>query len=1152
MRAHTRPRSEDRNAPPDAPARGPEAIGGMSRVFAARRHGGLPVLVLLAGLALSITLALLTRRELASSASERFDAVALDVARKVERRFDDYTAVLVGLQARFNTERELTRKEFRDYVAGLHLHTNYPGFQAVNFAAYLREGEKQRFEALMREDAALNAAIGAPYAVKPPGQRAEYFPLAFIEPLAGNERLLGNDLGAMPQRGNALEQSRDTGGLASSGRRIRIGQQQPAVGLAMRLPVYRAGMPQETVEQRRAAYIGTVGAGFSVAAMLRDVLGDRGAQPTRRLRLVDAGPGPGATGTRTESGFVELTQVDDNQLLYDSAAPGGPPGAGARAASATANASTSAAPRVLRHLVFELGGRSWLIEVSDDERAVVGPVDEAAPWLIGLAGAIISALLAGVVFSLGSAGGRAQALAREMTRHLRDSERQLEEAQRLANLGSWILDTPTGRLKCSSQARRILGLQDDETELAELATLLARVPPDERTVVGEHILEAALRRERREFEHHLDLPDGGERWLHVIVEPVDEAGAHQLRGVVRDDTQARRNALRLQLEHEIARLLLADGEPNTVLAKALEAACLHLRWDCAALWRAGIDGRARCTAAWRVADVPALEHFTRISRTLEYRADEGSLGRAWAQRAPVHMERLQELNDFTRDAFAGRAGLSVGLIVPTTAGGSMTAMEFYSRDALTADADALESLNVIAMQIAQYEQRMHAERQLRHVASHDALTGLQNRAALEREMARAIKRSNRHRMRFAVMFIDLDRFKQINDTLGHGVGDMMIRVCGERLKALLREDDTVARFGGDEFVLLLENLSSPSDAAMLAKKALACFEEPFLTDGHELHVSASIGVSVYPEDGADAETLVKNADTAMYRAKERGRGSYCFYTAQMNAQGTERLMLESGLRRAVERGELELHYQPKMELGGQRIVGVEALMRWRHPALGMVSPAQFIPIAEETGLIESIGRWALERACADAMTWREVGLPALQVSVNLSPRQLGSRNVINEIRTILDTTGLEPGLLELEITEGVMMKNPEHAVKLLEDIRAMGIGLAIDDFGTGYSSLSYLKRFPLSTVKIDRAFIHDVSENADAQALVDSIITLAHGLRMKVVAEGVETMVQLDHLRSRGCDEIQGFLLCKPLPRDELCKFVLRHLNTPFASPIAA
>ena len=1121
-----------------------------TRLFAVRRPGALPLVVLLTGLALSVTLALLTRRELAGSAGERFDAVAMDIARKVEGRFDDYTAVLVGLQARFNTDHEPTRKDFRDYVAGLNLPTNYPGFQAVNFAAYVRDEDKARFEAQMREDAALTAAMGSPYAVKPPGARPEYYPLAFIEPLAGNERLLGSDLGAMPNRGDALEQSRDTGGLASSGRRIRIGQQQQAIGLAMRLPVYRPGAPLETVEQRRAAYVGTVGAGFSVGAMLRDVLGKRDAQATLRLRLLDAGPGPGATGTRSEIRFISDAKIDDDQLLFDSAAPEGTPTAASIVRPAAAAGATASPPRVQRLLTFELGGHSWLIEISDDQHVVNGTVDEAVPWLIAVAGAIISALLAGVVYSLGTAGGRAQALARDMTRHLRASERQLEEAQRLANLGSWILDPHSGHLQCSAEARRILGL--DGSGITELAALLSRVPADERTEVGEQIRDAARCRARREFDHHLHLADGGERWLHVIVEPAEEAGRMLLRGVVRDDTQQRRSALRLNLEHGIARLLLADGEPNTVLAKALEAACTHLRWDCAALWRAGVDGRARCTAAWRVPDVPALEHFVRISRTLEYRADEGSLGRAWARGSVVRVERLQELNDFTRDAFAGRAGLSLGLIVPTAAAGAMTALEFYSRDPQAADADALETLNIIAMQIAQYEQRMSAELQLRHVASHDALTGLQNRASLERELSRAIKRSNRHRMRFAVMFIDLDRFKQINDTLGHGVGDRVIRVCGERLKALLREDDTVARFGGDEFVLLMENLSSPADAAVLAKKALACFEEPFLTDGHELPISASIGVSVYPEDGSDAETLVKNADTAMYRAKDRGRGSYCFYTAQMNAQGTERLMLESGLRRAVERGELELHYQPKLDLETRRIVGVEALMRWRHPALGMVSPAQFIPIAEETGLIEPIGRWALERACADAVAWRALGLPALQMAVNLSPRQLGSRGIINDIRSILDSTGLAPELLELEITEGAMMKNPEHAVKLLEDVRAMGVGLAIDDFGTGYSSLSYLRRFPLSTVKIDRAFINDVSENADAQALVDSIITLAHGLRMKVVAEGVETMVQLDHLAQRGCDEIQGYLLCKPLPRDELCKFVLRHISTPFASPIAA
>ncbi|HMC16101.1 MAG TPA: bifunctional diguanylate cyclase/phosphodiesterase, partial [Albitalea sp.] len=391
-----------------------------------------------------------------------------------------------------------------------------------------------------------------------------------------------------------------------------------------------------------------------------------------------------------------------------------------------------------------------------------------------------------------------------------------------------------------------------------------------------------------------------------------------------------------------------------------------------------------------------------------------------------------------------------------------------------------------------------------------------------------------------------------NDTLGHGVGDALIKACGDRLMAVVRKDDTVARFGGDEFVLLAENLSNASDAAVVAEKVLACCAEPFVIGERELHISASIGVGMYPEDGTDAETLLKNADTAMYRAKDKGRGAYEFYAAQMNAQGSERLMLESGLRRAMERGELELHYQPKMDLATQRIAGVEALMRWRHPVLGLVSPAQFIPIAEETGLIVPMGKWALLTACGDARDWQERGLPAVQMSVNLSPRQLSSTSLIDDIDEVLNATGLSPALLELEITETAVMKNPEQAAILLQQIRDMGVGLAIDDFGTGYSSLSYLRRFPLTTVKIDRSFVKDLSRDRDAEALTDGIVTLAHGLRMRVVAEGVETEEQLAYLRAHQCDEIQGYWLCKPMPAEDVCKFMARHLRNQFAAPAAA
>ncbi|CAN7498677.1 EAL domain-containing protein [Variovorax paradoxus] len=1097
----------------------------------------LPLVIFAAGTVLSIALGVSARQEIGRSAQARFDATAFDLARKVEARFDDYVAVLIGLRARFNTSETVTRSDFRDYVAGLDLARAYPGFQAVNYAPRITVNDRQAFEEQVRRDASLDTGVASSFAIKPPGERDTYYPLIYIEPQAGNERLLGNDLGAMPDRGDALEQGRDTGGLVTSGRKVRIAGRESDIGLAMRLPVYSPGQPLDTLEQRRSAYIGSVGSGFSVAGMLSDVVGTD-AMRTLRLRLIDAGPSRGAIGTRVETRFVTTASFGERQLLFDSAALARPAAAPARSLE--------------RMLGFELGGHSWLVEVGQDENQVFGPLDKAIPWFIVLGGLATSMLLAGIVFSLTTARSRAQILANEMTRHLRTSERQLEEAQHLASLGSWILDPETGALQCSEEARRILGFEAGHLR-PELPALLSRVPAAERPAVEQQIAQASRSMERSEFEHHLCLPDGTERWLHVIAQSAEEDGKTMVRGTVRDATRPRKDALRQGLEYRIARLLAGDGRAETVITQALEAVCTDLRWDCGALWSVGEDGVVRCAAAWHADHIPpAVRQFASDSRSFEYRADEGSLGRAWKTGGIVQIDVLAAPGHFARDAMAREAGLAVGIVVPMAVTDSITALELLGSNPYAVDAQTQESLRVIALQIAQYKQRKQAERSLRFMASHDGLTGLFNRAALQHELARAIKRSNRHQKQFAVIFVDLDRFKHINDTLGHGVGDEMIKICGERLTALLREADVVARFGGDEFVLLLENLSSANDAAGLAEKVLTCCAEPFFLAGRELHVSASVGVSIYPDNGADAEALLKNADTAMYRAKERGRNTFRFYAAKMNAQNTEQLMLESALRHALERGELEMHYQPKMDLQTQRIVGVEALMRWHHPILGMIPPVQFIPIAEELGLIVSLGKWALERACADSRSWQKYGLPKVLMSVNLSPRQFESRTLIADIQAVLEASGLEPSLLELEITEGAVMANPEHAAKLLRAIRDMGVGLAIDDFGTGYSSLSYLKHFPLSTVKIDRSFINDLSQDADARALIDGIITLAHGLRMKVVAEGIETTAQLDYLRSHGCDEAQGYWLCKPVPSDEVRNFMARHLRHQFAPSEAA
>ncbi|NVM93134.1 diguanylate cyclase (GGDEF)-like protein [Variovorax sp. SG517] len=1099
----------------------------------------LPLAILVVGAALSVALGISVHQEIERSARTRFGATALDLARKVEDRFDDYVAVLTGLRARFNTPEGVTRSDFRDYVEGLNLPSVYPGFQAVSYAPFVTADEKRAFEERVRREAGFDADLGPGFTIKPPGERTIYYPLLYIEPQASNGKLLGNDLGAMPDRGNALEQGRDTGGLVTSGRKVRIPGREADIGLAMRLPVYQPQMPLDTLEQRRRAYMGSVGAGFSIAGMLRDVVNPDRLR-TLRLRLADAGAGTAPIGTRVETRFVAPRAYGEHQLLFDSAA------------LVTPAALASPARSLKRMLGFELGGHSWLIEVDQDENEVFGPLDRIIPWLVLLGGLATSTLIAGIVLSLNTSRSRAQVLASEMTTNLRASERQLEEAQHLASLGSWTLDPGSGALQCSEEARRILGFEDDASPL-DLYALLSRVPAQERPAVHRQITQASESMERFEFEHRVCLSDGTERWLHVIAQSGEDGGRRLVRGTLRDATRPRKDALRQKLEYKIAQLLAGDGRTETVIALALEAICTDLRWDCAALWSVGEDGLARCDAAWHAAKKgAAVMKFSRDSRALAYRPEEGSLGRALGIGGVVRVDTQASPAHLVRDAMAREAGLTTGLIVPMVAPAATTALELFSVNPSTVESETLESLRVITLQIAQYRQRKLAERSLRFMASHDELTRLLNRSSLQHELAVAIRRSNRQQKQFAVMFVDLDRFKHINDTLGHGVGDEMIKTCGQRLKALLRNTDVVARFGGDEFVLLIEDLERANDAAVIAQRVLEHCAEPFVIEGRELHVTASVGVSIYPENGGDAETLLKNADTAMYRAKEKGRNTYRFYAAKMNAQSSEQLMLESALRHALERGELEMHYQPKMNMQTRRIVGVEALMRWHHPVLGMIPPVQFIPIAEELGLIVSMGTWALEQACADALAWQKFGLPPVLTSVNLSPRQFESRTLIADVKTILKSSGLDPSLLELEITESAMMADPDHAAKLLRTIRDMGVGLAIDDFGTGYSSLSYLRHFPLSTVKIDRSFINDLSQDADARALIDGIITLAHGLRMKVVAEGVETDAQFNYLHRRGCDEVQGYWLCKPMPTDEARDFMARHLHSRLVPSSAA
>jgi diguanylate cyclase (GGDEF)-like protein/PAS domain S-box-containing protein len=437
-------------------------------------------------------------------------------------------------------------------------------------------------------------------------------------------------------------------------------------------------------------------------------------------------------------------------------------------------------------------------------------------------------------------------------------------------------------------------------------------------------------------------------------------------------------------------------------------------------------------------------------------------------------------------------------------------------------------------------ERKCAEERIRHLAHYDELTGLPNRALFSQLLEQALSESKFSHKQVAVLFIDLDRFKLINDTLSHASGDAVLQQVGKRLTEALPRRDTVARFGGDEFVVLMRDCSIPTDAAETAQKLLTALAAPLLVEGQEFHLTASIGISAFPGDGENAQTILKHADIAMYRAKEHGKNNFQFYSAQMNLHSFERLVLERFLRHALEQDEFQVYYQPKINLVTGCVTGMEALLRWFHPGMGMISPVKFIPLAEETGLIVQIGAWVLRAACAQNQAWQQEGLPPLRVAVNLSARQFAQSGLHDMIIGVLEETGLAPQLLELEITESVTMENPEHAAILLKKLKALGISLAIDDFGTGYSSLSYLKRFPIDSVKIDRSFIKDIPDDEDDVAITQAVIAMAHSLRLKVIAEGVESEQHVEFLREHGCDEAQGYLFGKPMPADEFRQLILR------------
>jgi len=599
-----------------------------------------------------------------------------------------------------------------------------------------------------------------------------------------------------------------------------------------------------------------------------------------------------------------------------------------------------------------------------------------------------------------------------------------------------------------------------------------------------------------------------------------------------DITERKRAERRLQMEHAVTRILEESRTVEDALPHLLRTIAEASGWVYGARWE--LDKAAnllRCMETWCV-DAPEVREFMAFSRlrTQTPGASKGPIHQVWGSNAPVWIADVAQEINMRRGPAALKAGLHSIFAFPILVGEEFYGViELFGREVRQPDPGLVGVVHTIGSQLGQFMARKAAEQNLRFVASHDPLTGLFNRNIFNERLHQALAQAARFERSLSLLFIDLDGFKLINDTHGHNAGDALLAELAARLRTTLREGDVIGRMGGDEFVVLIEEFAEVSQVAEVAKKLLDTVTRPFVLHGQSCQVTASLGISIYPDDGSDAQTLLKNADMAMYLVKQQGKNSFRFYSPQMNVHLMERLSLESGLRHAIERGELLLLYQPRVGVRDGQVTGMEALMRWQHPTQGMIGPSEFIPVAEDAGLMAAIGEWALHSACRQARAWRDLGLPMLRVAVNLSHKQFQQESLIQVVREALHRVTLEPARLELEITEEMVIRNPERAVRLLTQLKEIGVRVVVDGFGTGYSSLSFLRRLPIDSVKIDRSLIVDLPRNSDAAALTRGVVAMAHSLGLTVIAEGVETREQWEFLHQQGCEEMQGNYFSAPV-----------------------
>ncbi|MBF0358943.1 MAG: EAL domain-containing protein [Magnetococcales bacterium] len=696
---------------------------------------------------------------------------------------------------------------------------------------------------------------------------------------------------------------------------------------------------------------------------------------------------------------------------------------------------------------------------------------------------------------------------------LKGEREMLKRAQKIAHIGNWEWDTVSDNISISDELSNIFGLKVGEFG-GKIKDYLDRVHPDDQVELERVTRESLKNQQPFAFEHRVVRPDGTQRTVRALGEPFfneNADGKQWMVGTVHDVSRQRDAEDHLRIATSVFDGVMQEVEAQlSVTTQVFENA---------------IEGVIITDSQGKIQTVNLA-----FSTITGYSSQE-AVGR------PIDFMRSTDQNDeATKKKWAA---LNTGSAWKGEVWSRRKSGEAYPQwETITAISDSSGAISNYVSVFHDLSDIKAREQLLNFRTYHDTLTGLPNRELFLDRLNQSISSATRNNGKVLVLFLGLDHFKNINNSLGHGSGDLLLKSVANRFQDFIREGDTICRLGGDSFGFIIRGIHLVKDALTVIQKLLGVLALPFVINEHELFVTASSGITMFPDDGNDADSLIKYADMALTRAKTAGRDRYQFYTETMGLQANRRLLLETNLRLALDRDEFVLYYQPKLCLVADKVVGMEALVRWQHPETGLIPPGEFISVAEETGLIIPLGEWILRAACRQTKEWLDAGFSPLKVAINLSARQFREEGLLDLIKRVLDETGLPSGMLELEITESMVMDDVEEAINVLGQLRAQGISIAVDDFGTGYSSLSYLRRFPINTLKIDQAFIRDLTSDSKDAAIIESIISLAKGLDLRVVAEGVEALEQQNYLDSEGCDEIQGYYFSRPLPALAFTQFL--------------